>query len=223
MDPGPLYVFFICIVIILSYVLTPFMLIRELVNPDFPFLLYIVLFIVLHGPIYLLIKRILMYREMNPKTNKSPSALPTTKSSMDTDEELNNKKWLVEERLRVTKIQNDAELLKRSEINSLRKRVSIHVDGLLSMNPREFETEVINLYRKLGYTVTQTPYTNDKGKDGIAIKDGIKYLIEAKRYTTGMIGRPALQKFFAAIYEEKAAGGFFVTTSYFTSSAKEYA
>jgi restriction system protein len=70
--------------------------------------------------------------------------------------------------------------------------------------------------------VKQTPYSSDGGKDAIAMKDGKKVLIECKRYEKDLIGRPALQKFYAAIMEEKAAKGIFVTTSGFARTALEY-
>lgn len=97
-------------------------------------------------------------------------------------------------------------------------------DFLLSLSPQEFEAEVARLFRKLCYAVKLTPYSNDRGKDAIATKDGKKYVIECKRYAKDKrIGRPALQKFFAAMHEEQATKGFFVTTSAFADTAISYA
>lgn len=95
--------------------------------------------------------------------------------------------------------------------------------NLLSLSPNEFEDAIAKLYETLGYTVQQTPYTNDGGKDAIAWKNNIKYVIECKRYAVDKgIGRPMLQKFHSAMMDEKAEKGFFVTTSYFTDTAIAY-
>ena len=95
-------------------------------------------------------------------------------------------------------------------------------DFLLSGTPKEFEDTVAAMFEKLGYSVKQTPYSSDGGKDAIAMKDGTKVLIECKRYEKDLIGRPALQKFYAAVMEEKADKGIFVTTSGFARTALDY-
>ena len=97
------------------------------------------------------------------------------------------------------------------------------LDHLFQLHPREFEHCVINLFNKLGYKAQITPYSNDHGKDGIAHKDGKKYLIECKRYGLNKKpGRPDLQKFYAAICEENADGGYFITTSTFPDTVRNY-
>jgi hypothetical protein len=66
--------------------------------------------------------------------------------------------------------------------------------------------------------------SNDFGRDAILLKGGKKYLVECKRYGADMlIGRPQLQKFYAAIIGDKADGGFFITTSNFAHTAVKYA
>lgn len=92
------------------------------------------------------------------------------------------------------------------------------------MNPRQFEGAVAELFRALGYSVKQTPFSNDGGKDAIAQKDGKTYLIECKRYDeTNSIGRRDIQIFVAAMQDEKADGGFYINTGIFTKTAREYA
>jgi HJR/Mrr/RecB family endonuclease len=121
--------------------------------------------------------------------------------------ELRNKvlKFRQEEAIRVTKLR-------------LQK-----LEYLLSLTPNQFEDAIAEMYRKLGYMVKQTPYTNDFGKDAIVTKDGGKYVVECKRFGKGNnVGRPHLQKFFAAMKEEKVEKGFFVTTSDFSTAAIEY-
>ena len=86
--------------------------------------------------------------------------------------------------------------LKNQELARLAKIRLKHEEELLSLSPSDFEDAVAVLYRQLGYSVEQTPYSGDFGKDLVAIKDGIKYLIECKRYQPDKrIGRPPLQNF----------------------------
>jgi restriction endonuclease Mrr len=125
---------------------------------------------------------------------------------------------------RRAKILADAKVLRASELKRHHDIQAQNHSFLLSLSPREFEIEIARLFRKLGYTVKLTPASNDKGLDAVATKDGKTYVIECKRYGQDKkIGRPALQKFFAAIHAEKAALGFFVTTSTFAQTAIQYA
>lgn len=113
--------------------------------------------------------------------------------------------------------------LKAIEKEKLKQFKYKDLDYINSLSPQEFENYVTLLYRKLGYEVEQTPYTNDKGKDAIAYKNNVKYLIECKKYNKDKsIGRPMLQKFYAAMVEEKSKIGFFIATCSFTASAIEY-
>ena len=94
---------------------------------------------------------------------------------------------------------------------------------LLELSPHNFENLVSELFRKMGYTVKQTPYTNDRGRDAIARKGGKTYLVECKRYARDRkIGRRDLQIFHSAMTEEAAAGGFLVTTGKFGRTTKEF-
>jgi len=118
---------------------------------------------------------------------------------------------------------NEANDLKTRETEKLKQFKYKDLDFINSLSPKQFEDFITELYRKLGYEVQQTPYTNDKGKDAIAYKNNVKYLIECKKYNKDKsIGRPMLQKFYAAMVEEKSKIGFFIATCSFTSSAIEY-
>lgn len=129
-----------------------------------------------------------------------------------------------EERYRIASIPDMSYRLRMSEIRKIKTARNLRIEVLRSLDPFEFEGVVIEMYKHLGYKVKQTPLTNDKGMDGIAYKNGEKYLIECKRYSKDhSVGRPEMQKFFAAISIENAKGGFFVTTSKFTNTAFEFA
>src|SRR5258708_6780615 len=92
------------------------------------------------------------------------------------------------------------------------------------MSPQQCENEIAEVFRQLGYLVKQTPYSNDRGKDAIAWKDGQKFLIECKRYgREKTIGRRELKIFFAAMKEEAVEAGFYVNYVRFASTAYEYA
>jgi HJR/Mrr/RecB family endonuclease/fumarate reductase subunit D len=123
-----------------------------------------------------------------------------------------------------SQIQKQAKEVRSQEIERLSKAWISNASAYFAMTPREFEIAVAELFRRLGYQVELTKFSNDGGKDAIAWKDGQKYLIECKRYGEGkLIGRRDLQIFAAAMMEEKAAKGFYVNTGGFTSTAVEYA
>jgi len=50
------------------------------------------------------------------------------------------------------------------------------------MNPRQFEELVCDHFRKMGYRVELTPYTNDYGVDAFAYKEKQKVAVQAKMY-----------------------------------------
>lgn len=121
-------------------------------------------------------------------------------------------------------IKRDASVLLAAELNTLHKKWLSRSELYLQMNSQQFEDAVAILFRELGFQVKQTPYSNDRGKDAIAWKDGKKYLIECKRYDSqNTIGRRELQIFVAAMKEEGAQGGFYVNTGRFANTAPEYA
>jgi HJR/Mrr/RecB family endonuclease len=121
------------------------------------------------------------------------------------------------------KIKEDAQKLKSEEEEKLLYHKYKQMKYVLTLSPKDFEDYIAQLYQKLGYNVTQTPYTNDKGKDAILFKNNQKFLVECKKYDkTKSIGRPMLQKFYAAMVEEESTVGFFIATCNFTSSAIEY-
>lgn len=97
-------------------------------------------------------------------------------------------------------------------------------EGMRKLDPFEFEDFCANIYRNHGFTVQQTSKVNDGGKDAIAFRNGRKILIECKHYASdAVIGRPLLQKFFAAMVEEQANEGHFIATCGFSKDAQEYA
>jgi len=106
------------------------------------------------------------------------------------------------------------------------------VDVILSKSPREFEKLVVMLLQKMGYggevkeAAEVTKYTNDKGIDGIIKEDVLglgRIHIQAKRYArANTVGRDEIQKFVGALAVAQSNKGVFITTSSYSSGAKEY-
>lgn len=102
------------------------------------------------------------------------------------------------------------------------------VEGLLrdySSNPYEFEQYMACVFYDLGYQkVEVTPPVNDRGKDIVMYRDGLKYVVEIKLYAPqNHIGREKIQKLHSAMIDSEADGAIFVTTSDYTDNAVEYA
>jgi restriction endonuclease Mrr len=97
------------------------------------------------------------------------------------------------------------------------------LQDLYNLTSQVFETEVAQMFRRLGWTVQQTPFSNDRGRDAIMTNGKDKVLLECKKYAPEqMSGRPELQKFHSAIVTDHAERGKFVTTSGFSLAAREY-
>lgn len=88
----------------------------------------------------------------------------------------------------------------------------------------DFEVYLAKLLKtKLGFEdVSGTPATGDQGADLIAIKDGRKIAIQAKRYK-GVVGNGAVQEIVGALKFYKAVEGWVITSGTFTSSARALA
>ncbi len=91
------------------------------------------------------------------------------------------------------------------------------------MEGHEFEYFCANLLKKNGYVnVNVTQGSGDQGIDIIAYKDGIKYGIQCKCYSSD-IGNKAVQEVFAGKSFYECHVGAVLTNQYFTKSAIELA
>lgn len=97
-------------------------------------------------------------------------------------------------------------------------------------SPSFFERMVIELLVSMGYGGSRIDAgkaigkSGDEGIDGIIKEDklGLDVIyIQAKRWEN-IVGRPEIQKFVGALAGQGAKKGIFITTSRFTSDAKEY-
>lgn len=105
------------------------------------------------------------------------------------------------------------------------------LDKVKKMSPASFEHLVLDLLIKMGYggalkeqgTLTGGP--GDEGIDGIIKEDklGLDMIyLQAKKWDN-VVGRPEIQKFAGALLGKKASKGVFITTSYFSKDAEDYA
>lgn len=100
---------------------------------------------------------------------------------------------------------------------------------LANVTPGFFETIVLDLLHRLGYGANRTDLqkvggSGDAGIDGIISLDRLgmeKVYVQAKRWQQ-VVGRPELQAFYGALAGQKAKKGVFITTSAFTSQAKDF-
>ncbi len=97
--------------------------------------------------------------------------------------------------------------------------------------PSFFEQLVIDLLVTMGYGGTRKDAgravgrSGDGGIDGIINEDrlGLDVIyVQAKRWEN-VVSRPEIQKFAGALQGQRAKKGIFITTSYFTKEAREYA
>ena len=100
-----------------------------------------------------------------------------------------------------------------------------------SVSPSRFEELVVELLLKMGYGGTQEDAGQVVGKSGDGGIDGIIHedrlgldviYIQAKRWEAD-VGRPEIQKFVGALAGNKASKGVFITSSGFSTGAREYA
>lgn len=117
-----------------------------------------------------------------------------------------------------------AELLNIFGLDTESKPTPLTIKQIDKLNPNLFEAYVAALYSKQGFQVYLTPYSNDKGVDVVALKDGENYLFQAKQ-TKSLVGNDAIQEIYAAknYYENKFAEKFqlhVISNSNFSSSAE---
>lgn len=106
------------------------------------------------------------------------------------------------------------------------------LEKLHSIHHNYFEDLVIDVLIKMGYGGSdpaqgiKTSKTGDEGIDGIIFQDklglDVIYLQAKKWKDTSGVGRPDIQKFVGALAGKNAKKGIFLTTSKFSSEAKEY-
>lgn len=104
------------------------------------------------------------------------------------------------------------------------------IQKVKSCSPQFFEKLVVDTIVKMGYGGSRNEagkaigQSGDEGIDGIINEDrlGLDVIyLQAKRWE-GNVSRPEIQKFAGALQGKRARKGIFITTSDFTSEAKEF-
>ncbi len=108
------------------------------------------------------------------------------------------------------------------ELNLLSSEKQLLIHDIDGMSGYEFEAFVGQLYEKMGYSVEQTPLSNDQGADLIISKYGEKTAVQVKNYTSN-VPNSAVQQVVAAKNYYGCSSCSVVTNSYFTKSAIELA
>ena len=96
---------------------------------------------------------------------------------------------------------------------------------LRQMKSEDFEKYVAEIFRRLGYVTKVTGGSYDGGVDVVAEKNGIKYYIQCKRYSSrNEVGVGAVRDFYGALADRIANGkGYMITTGKFTLEAEKFA
>jgi hypothetical protein len=94
---------------------------------------------------------------------------------------------------------------------------------LLSMDPFEFERHVVSFFKVDGMLAWVTRKSNDLGVDGFVERGDDLFVIQCKHFTSGNVGGPDVQQFKGVIEENGASRGYLVTTTGFTSAARDSA
>ena len=102
---------------------------------------------------------------------------------------------------------------------------------VIKQPPVFLEQLVLRLLVRMGYGGLEAPAEHlgapgDAGLDGLIRLDklGLDVVyVQAKRYTDRHVGRPDIQAFVGALHGAQASRGVFITTSRFSSEARDYA
>ena len=128
----------------------------------------------------------------------------------------------------------EADPLEQIEAGIAKFEADVAADLLVRLrenHPDFFEQAVVDLLIAMGYggaesRVTRLGRSGDGGVDGVIDQDALglsRVYVQAKRYAVGnSVDRPDLQGFVGALADKNASQGVFVTTSTFSTGAREY-
>jgi restriction system protein len=116
-------------------------------------------------------------------------------------------------------------------VKEIRESVAADLlETLSKVSPTYFETIVLDLLHKMGYGANRGDLqrvggSGDAGIDGVISLDKLgleKVYVQAKRWQSS-VGRPEIQGFYGALAGQRATKGVFITTSYYTAQAIDFA
>lgn len=123
------------------------------------------------------------------------------------------------------------ETMERSHLQLRQELATEVLESVKRCPPAFFERLVVQLLIKMGYGGSREEAGRAVGKSGDGGIDGIinedrlgldAIYLQAKRWE-GVVGRPEIMKFVGALAGQRANKGVFITTSWYTQEAKEYA
>jgi HJR/Mrr/RecB family endonuclease len=115
-----------------------------------------------------------------------------------------------------------------SQVNDeLLARLQKEPDLVRLLSARKFEELVAELLARQGYKITLTPIAKDGGFDMYAAKSetlgNFLYLVECKRFSPpNKVGVNIVRSLHGVVQDKGANAGVLVTTSFFTSGAREF-
>ena len=107
-------------------------------------------------------------------------------------------------------------------IEERRKENLAATRNIRSLTPSEFEEYVGLLFERSGYRVKRTGGSGDRGVDLVMSRNGTQSVVQCKRYGDD-VGPGAVRELIGAMTNARIHRGFLVTTSGFTTGAKEEA
>lgn len=99
------------------------------------------------------------------------------------------------------------------------------LENLRTLSPDQFEEYTAELFKVMGFKTEIVGGSNDGGIDIIVKKEDVTSFVQCKRYREkNKITPSQVRDFYGGIADKLNGGiGYFVTTSYFTEKAKEFA
>jgi hypothetical protein len=95
------------------------------------------------------------------------------------------------------------------------------LQGISLMDPVDFENLIGQLFEDMGYKVKTTAVTGDEGVDLFLQKDGIKEVVQCKRFK-GNVGAPIVRDLYGAMIHFNAQKSYLVTTGRITQPARDW-
>ena len=93
------------------------------------------------------------------------------------------------------------------------------VNAIENMTGREFEVYCAGILKRNDFhDIEMTPTTGDQGVDIIAYRNGFKYAVQCKKYSSS-VGNKSVQEVISGMTYYSCDAGLVMTNSYFTKSA----
>jgi restriction system protein len=112
------------------------------------------------------------------------------------------------------------------DFRRLIRDLKVKPQELLTLDSRQFEELVAEIWRTLGYETELTARTKDGGRDIVAVRRfeaNVRFLIECNRYSPShKVGVELVRALYGVRTHEKATKGILATTSSFTRGAKAF-